>query len=251
MYRQEKDTRYFNISTSKSAWHDLKETARSFQSKHSSVEKHLGNIRRRLEQRVYEHEMGGYHENHRYQAYLEKDSYYEVGQSFWNRNEGNGRDFQEVYETYEDSRYSYMDDGHLYPYEQEARYYAKETYESQESMKSFLYEEKFANNIQCEKKYVSLLSRKTEARKTCAQKKVRFEEQRREVRVISNEHIGEKLMSILERKVPLVNLVDLGARSTKMRSVYKIPRSDARMIHVREKKVMKEEKERKQERDFM
>ncbi|KAI5650247.1 hypothetical protein M9H77_36252 [Catharanthus roseus] len=70
--------------------------------------------------------MGGYHENHGYQAYLEEDSYYKVGQSFRNRNEGMGREFQEGYDSYEDSS------------------------------------------------------------------KVRFEEQLREVGVMSNEHIGKK-----------------------------------------------------------
>ncbi|KAI5681237.1 hypothetical protein M9H77_02464 [Catharanthus roseus] len=120
------------------------------------VERHLGNIGRRLEEREYEHAMGGYHENHRYQAYLEEDSYYKVVQSFWNRNKGMGRDFQDGYESYKGSRYRYIDDGygHWYPYEQEARYYGKETYESQESMKSFLYDEKFANNIANLKKCV-------------------------------------------------------------------------------------------------
>ncbi|KAI5682208.1 hypothetical protein M9H77_03436 [Catharanthus roseus] len=38
----------------------------------------------------------------------------------------------------------------------------------------------------------SPLSRKKKARNTCAQKKVRFEEQLREIGVMSNEHIGKK-----------------------------------------------------------
>ncbi|KAI5673860.1 hypothetical protein M9H77_14224 [Catharanthus roseus] len=85
------------------------------------------------------------------EAYHEGDSYYKVGQigmKAWN------------------------------VYEQEARYYRMETYESQERMKSFLYEEKFANNIDNVHRIVlSPLSRQKEARKACAQKKVRFEEQ--------------------------------------------------------------------------
>ncbi|KAI5666690.1 hypothetical protein M9H77_16543 [Catharanthus roseus] len=103
-----------------------------------------------------------------------------------------GRDFRVGYESYEGSRYSYMDHGygHWYPYEQEATYYGKETYESQERMKSFLYEGKFSNNIaNVQKNIPSPLSRKKEARNTCAQKKVRFEEQLREIGVMSNEHI--------------------------------------------------------------
>ncbi|KAI5653175.1 hypothetical protein M9H77_30362 [Catharanthus roseus] len=83
--------------------------------------------------------------------------------------------------------------GQWYPYEQEARYYGKETYESQEGMKSFLYEERFANNIANVQKNMSFpLSRQKEARKACAQKKVRFEEQLKEVGIMSNENIGKK-----------------------------------------------------------
>ncbi|KAI5681478.1 hypothetical protein M9H77_02706 [Catharanthus roseus] len=57
MHSQEKDTRCFNRSTSKSVWHNLKKTARSFQSQLSIMERHLRNIGRRLEQREYMHAM--------------------------------------------------------------------------------------------------------------------------------------------------------------------------------------------------
>ncbi|KAI5650405.1 hypothetical protein M9H77_36410 [Catharanthus roseus] len=75
-----------------------------------------------------------------------------------------------------------MDDRyvHWYPYEQEARYYGKETYESQESMKSFLYEEKFANDI-------------ANGQKIMSSPLSRFEEQLKEVGFMSNEHIGKKI----------------------------------------------------------
>ncbi|KAI5652464.1 hypothetical protein M9H77_29651 [Catharanthus roseus] len=96
MVQGEKDTRYFNSSTSESVWQDLKETTRSFQSQLSSVERYLGNIESRLEQREYEHAMGGYNENHGYQAYLEEDSYYKFGQSFWNRKQGIEETFKKV-----------------------------------------------------------------------------------------------------------------------------------------------------------
>ncbi|KAI5681515.1 hypothetical protein M9H77_02743 [Catharanthus roseus] len=59
--------------------------------------------------------------------------------------------------------------GHWYPYEQEARYHGRETYESQESIKSFLYEE-FSNNIANVQKCVNPSFKANKARKACAQK---------------------------------------------------------------------------------
>ncbi|KAI5652435.1 hypothetical protein M9H77_29622 [Catharanthus roseus] len=118
----------------------------------------------------------GYYGNLGYQEYDEGDSYYQIRQSCWKRNEMMGRDLRVAYESYKGSRY-----------------YGKGAYESQESMKSFLYEEKFADNIANVQTIMSSpLSRKKEARKACAQKKVRFEEQLKEVGVMSNEDIGNK-----------------------------------------------------------
>ncbi|KAI5681819.1 hypothetical protein M9H77_03047 [Catharanthus roseus] len=167
--------KYFNHSTSKSVWQDLKETTRSFQSQLSSVERHLGNIGRRLEQREHEHAMGGYLKI---------------------------MDIKHILK-----RYSYMEDGygHLYPYEQEAS--------------------------------------KTEARKTCAQKKVKFEEQLRKVGVMSNEHIGKKT-SIGEPRGPW----------RKKSKNEEIKRSQEVMLDKNDtcewKKVMKDENEWKKEREL-
>ncbi|KAI5653960.1 hypothetical protein M9H77_31147 [Catharanthus roseus] len=177
MYQEVSVTRNLNRAPSKPVWQDVKELMKSLQLPLNSVEKNLGNMERRLDQREREYAKGGEYRNLGYQQYDEGDSYYQIGQSCWKKNKMMGKDFRVGYETYEGSRSSYMDSGygHWYPYEQEARYYGKETYESQESMKSFLYEEK-----------------KKEERKTCAQKKVRFEGQLREIGVMSNEHIGKK-----------------------------------------------------------
>ncbi|KAI5668377.1 hypothetical protein M9H77_18230 [Catharanthus roseus] len=114
---------------------------RSLQLQLNSLEKNLGNMEKRLEQGVREYEKGGYYGNLGYQQYDEGDSYYQIGQSFWKKNEMMERDFRVGYESYEGSRYPYVDDGygHWYPYEQEDRYDGKETCESEESMKSFLY----------------------------------------------------------------------------------------------------------------
>ncbi|KAI5682114.1 hypothetical protein M9H77_03342 [Catharanthus roseus] len=113
---------------------------RSFQLQLHSLEKNLGVMERRLDQKKREYAMGGYYGNLGYKEYNEGASYYQIGQSCWKRNEMMGRDFRVGYESYRGSRYSYMDDGygHWCPYEQEARFYGKETYESQESMNYFL-----------------------------------------------------------------------------------------------------------------
>ncbi|KAI5664090.1 hypothetical protein M9H77_23413 [Catharanthus roseus] len=80
-----------------------------------------------------------------------------------------------------------MDNGyaHWYPYEKETRYYGKETYESKESMKSFLYEDKFANNIANVQKYV-IPSFKAKGSKEhlCSEKKERNKESARSQEVM-------------------------------------------------------------------
>ncbi|KAI5658128.1 hypothetical protein M9H77_26921 [Catharanthus roseus] len=214
MYGEVSVTMNLNRSPSKPVWQDVKDSMRSLQFQLTSIEKNLENMERRLNRRKHEYTMGGYYGNLGYQEYDEGNSYYQIGHSCWKKNEMMGRDFRVGYESYEGSRFSYMDGGyvHWYPYEQEGRYYRKETYESQESMKSFLFEEKFPNNIaNMQKNMSSPPSRQKEARKTCDQEKVRFEGQLKDIGVMSNEHIG-KITSIGE-------LVVLGARRAKLRRV--------------------------------
>ncbi|KAI5664194.1 hypothetical protein M9H77_23517 [Catharanthus roseus] len=134
-------TRNLNRAPSKPIWQDVKEFVRSLQLQLNSVKKNLGNIWREdwtkgnmNMQRV--DAMGILDIKNMNKVILTTKLDKVVGL----KNEMMGRDFRVGYESYEGFRYSYMDGGyaHWYPYEQEARYYGKETYESQESMKSFL-----------------------------------------------------------------------------------------------------------------
>ncbi|KAI5681195.1 hypothetical protein M9H77_02422 [Catharanthus roseus] len=107
MYRELSVTRNENRAPNKLVWQDVKESMRSLLLQLNCVEKNLGKMERRLDQ---------------IEQYDEGDSYYQIGQSCWKNNEMMGKDFIVGYESYEGSRYSYIDDGygHWYPYEQEA-----------------------------------------------------------------------------------------------------------------------------------
>ncbi|KAI5664089.1 hypothetical protein M9H77_23412 [Catharanthus roseus] len=72
---------------------DVRESIRSLQLQHNSVVINLGNMERRLDQMEREYAKCGYYGNLGYEEYDEGNSYYQIGQSCWKKNEMMGRDF--------------------------------------------------------------------------------------------------------------------------------------------------------------
>ncbi|KAI5654040.1 hypothetical protein M9H77_31227 [Catharanthus roseus] len=91
MYQEVSVTRNLNSARSKPVWQDVKESMRTLQLQLNSVEKNIGNMERRLDQREREYAKVGYYGNLGYQEYDEEDSYYQIGQSCWKKNEIMGR----------------------------------------------------------------------------------------------------------------------------------------------------------------
>lgn len=91
---------------------------------------------------------------------------------------------------------------HSNSYEQEDRHYGKETCKSQEKMKSFHWELKLIKNMAKVKRSVARSpSRQSETKKSFLQKKVRFEDQPKDVGNMSNEDN--------EKKASIGNICDL------------------------------------------
>lgn len=163
MYRQEKDTGYFNRSTSKLVWKDLKEITRSFQSQFNSIEGHLGNVERRLNEREVSmkrvYTMGIFDIKNIIKR-IHSTNLDKVGgreMKWW------GRDFREGHESYGGAKYSYMNDGyeHWSADEQELDIMERKPMNLKRRWSS--YEVKFANNIA---NVSSPLARESERSKT-------------------------------------------------------------------------------------